>query len=78
MVAFDAAARARWQDLLTERQAFLTTKEVAAYLRSTPETVRYWRYMGTGPPAFKCGRRVLYPQADLEKWINEAQAKVNR
>ncbi len=47
----------------------MTTSEVADVLRTSPETVRYWRHRGEGPPAFKCGRRVLYPADELRQWI---------
>jgi len=53
----------------------LYTTEVAAMLRTTPETVRYWRHMGTGPKSFKIGRRVLYQRADVDSFLAEAQAK---
>lgn len=53
----------------------LTTDEVAERLRRPPETVRYWRWKGEGPPAFKIGRRVMYDEAQLEAWI-ERQANV--
>ena len=51
------------------RQAFLTSQEVADRLRTSSETVRYWRQRGEGPPSFKCGRRVLYPANELDRWI---------
>lgn len=48
---------------------FLTTAEVADLLRAPVDTVRYWRQIGSGPPAAKVGRRVLYPRAGVEKWV---------
>ena len=48
---------------------FMTTEEVATELRTSPETVRYWRHQGTGPRAVKIGRRVLYALDDVEAWI---------
>lgn len=57
----------------TEREAampeFLTGAEVAELLRTSPETIRYWRHRGEGPPSFKCGRRVLYAADELDCWI---------
>lgn len=53
---------------------YLTTKEVADRLRTSPETVRYWRHRGEGPPSWKCGRRVLYPREDLDRWIAAARS----
>ena len=54
---------------------FLTTSEVAESLRTSAETVRYWRHIGKGPKSFKVGRRVLYDQADLAAWIDSAKAE---
>jgi hypothetical protein len=42
--------------------------EVAERFRARPATVRYWRYVGTGPAFIKVGGkggRVLYREADL-------------
>jgi hypothetical protein len=47
-------------------EEYLTEAEVAAMLRVPAETVRYWRWAGTGPRAFKVGRRVLYARADFD------------
>ena len=53
---------------------FLTTQEVAEALRTSPETVRYWRHIKTGPKSFKVGRRVLYAVEDVEAFIAEARS----
>ena len=47
-------------------EEYLTTSEVAALLKTPPETVRYWRHIRTGPESFKVGRRVLYPKSAVE------------
>lgn len=52
---------------------YMTTAEVAELLRASPETLRYWRHVGTGPASFKLGRRVLYDRADVEEFIAEAR-----
>lgn len=52
---------------------FLTTQEVADVLRTSPETVRYWRHEKKGPKSFKVGRRVLYAYEDVERFIAEAR-----
>lgn len=54
---------------------YLTTNEVAALLRTSPETVRFWRHVGgdRGPKSFKVGRRVLYAREDVETFIAEAR-----
>ncbi len=38
-------------------------------MRTSPETVRYWRHVGKGPASFKLGRKVLYAAADVVAWI---------
>ena len=48
---------------------YLTTNEVAERLRTSPETVRYWRHIGTGPRGLKVGRRVLYAEEDVTTWL---------
>jgi hypothetical protein len=48
---------------------YLTTAEVAGICRTSPETVRFWRYAGKGPQSFKVGRKVLYDAAQLEEWL---------
>jgi excisionase family DNA binding protein len=63
----DEGDRHHWRE-------YLTTQEVADRLRTSPETVRYWRHRGEGPPSWKCGRRVLYPRADLDVWIAAARS----
>jgi hypothetical protein len=54
---------------------YLTTEEVAELCRTSPESVRFWRYSGKGAKSFKCGRRVLYPKAEVELWLAELQAQ---
>jgi len=49
--------------LLPER--FLTANEVAAILRVPVATLHQWRYLGTGPKAYRPGRRLLYDPADV-------------
>ena len=53
---------------------YLTTEELATWLRTSPETVRFWRHVGKGPRSFKIGRRVLYARADVLAYIAERQS----
>jgi hypothetical protein len=50
---------------------YLTTHELALRLRTSPETIRYWRHIGRGPRSWKPGRRVLYAEADVLAWEQE-------
>lgn len=52
---------------------YMTTAEVAEILRTSPETVRWFRYVGKGPRSFKVGRRVLYERSDVEAWLANAR-----
>jgi excisionase family DNA binding protein len=49
---------------------YLTTGEVAALCRTSPDTIRYWRHCGRGPRSFRVGRRVLYDRSDVERWLD--------
>ncbi len=49
---------------------YLTVEEVAEEFRTTPATIHRWRYVGTGPPAARIGRRVLYRRADVDAWAS--------
>jgi predicted DNA-binding transcriptional regulator AlpA len=51
---------------MTDR--LLTTEEVAERFRTSPSTVRYWRHLGIGPAGIRVGRRVLYAEAECDRW----------
>jgi len=59
-------------------RGFMTTEEVAGYLRTSPATVRFWRYRDYGPPSLKVGRRVLYAEADVEAWLKRVRLEGRR
>ena len=61
-------------DIKAKYAEYLTTKEVAELLRTSPETVRYWAWQGTGPKSFKTGRRRLYAREDVEAFIAAARS----
>jgi hypothetical protein len=50
---------------------FLTTEELAARYRTTPDAIRGLRKLGKAPPGFRVGRRVVYPVADMLTWERE-------
>lgn len=52
---------------------YLITEEVAELVRTSAESVRYWRHIGKGPKSFKVGRRVLYAAEDVEAFLAEAR-----
>lgn len=55
----------------------LTLAEAAEQLRRPVNTLRHWRYAGTGPASFRMGRRVMYREEDLVNWV-DAQLRVER
>lgn len=53
-------------------ELLLTVDEFAARARTTPKTVRHWRYTGKGPVGFRVGRRLLYRASEVEAWLEQA------
>jgi hypothetical protein len=49
----------------------LTPEEVAARVRRSVATVRFWRATKTGPKSANVHGRVLFRQSDVERWITE-------
>ncbi|UDY36273.1 helix-turn-helix domain-containing protein [Dermatobacter hominis] len=50
---------------------FLLVDEVAAILRTPKATLYAWRTNGTGPPASRIGRKLLYPRDELLAWVEQ-------
>ncbi|MCW2769988.1 MAG: Transcriptional repressor, dcmR family [Aeromicrobium sp.] len=49
----------------------LSLTEAAALLRAPVATLRYWRYLGTGPRSLRVGRAVRYWRSDVVGWLHE-------
>jgi hypothetical protein len=50
----------------------MRTRQAAAYVQLSPDTLAKMRVRGDGPVFSKAGRRVvLYAQDDLDNWLNE-------
>ena len=52
-----------------ETGRLLLMAEVAEITRMPVDTLRYLRHPGDGPPSFRLGRRVVYPEPELHRWI---------
>jgi predicted DNA-binding transcriptional regulator AlpA len=54
-------------------EKLLTLTEVADLLRIPVATLRYWRAKGSGPRGFHVGRKVIYTQTEVLRWIAEQE-----
>lgn len=50
----------------------LTLDEVAEMLRKSPAQMRWLRHNSRGPRCAKIGGRVMYREADVIDWVNQA------
>ncbi|WP_315833499.1 helix-turn-helix domain-containing protein [Bradyrhizobium prioriisuperbiae] len=56
-------------------EPFLNTKEAAAWLRLSKNTLEKMRVNGTGPDYRKHGRYVRYHEKDLEAWSEASKRR---
>lgn len=56
---------------VTDRTQLLTSRETAQLLRVPVRTLYVWRGAGTGPRAYRVGKRVLYRRSDVESWLEQ-------
>ncbi len=52
-----------------QRETWLTTVEMAEWVKVASWTARDWRKRGVGPKATKIGGSVRYALSDVEAWI---------
>jgi len=50
---------------------FLVVRDVALRVGLAPSTLAKLRIKGGGPPFVKLGKKVVYPEAELEIWQTE-------
>jgi excisionase family DNA binding protein len=55
----------------TDQTELLTSPETAAMLRVPVRTLYVWAGAGTGPTAYRVGRRKLYRRDDVERWLEQ-------
>ena len=48
-----------------------TAQDVAAYLTVPIATLYQWRYLGTGPAAYRVGRYLRYEPAAVQTWLEQ-------
>lgn len=56
---------------MTNNDRLMSVEDVADFLGVPVQSVRKWRYLGTGPIGLKVGRHVRYRRADVEKWLDQ-------
>lgn len=53
---------------------YLNIDEVADLIRTPKATLYRWRHMGSGPPAHRVGRRLLYRRDEVIAWVEADDA----
>jgi hypothetical protein len=70
------------KSLLSDDRVSLTAKQVEQITGVKANTVMFWAWKDAqtppdapkiGPPSFKCGRRRLWPRAQLLEWLDRKQ-----
>jgi phage terminase Nu1 subunit (DNA packaging protein) len=59
-------------------ERLLTKWETAEIVRAPVRTLDRWRMLGIGPVGFKVGKRVLYREADVHRWLAEQRRITGR
>ena len=54
-----------------------TAQDVAEYLTVPIATLYQWRYLGTGPVAYRVGRHLRYEPAAVQAWLNQHANRSN-
>ena len=55
-----------------------TAQDVAVYLTVPLATLYQWRYLGTGPAAYRVGRHLRYEPAAVQAWLNQHTNRATR
>lgn len=55
-----------------------TIREVSAFLGIPVATLHQWRYLGTGPDAYRVGKHLRYSPVAVQAWLeNECRREVS-
>ena len=54
-----------------------TAQDVADYLTVPLATLYQWRYLDTGPTAYRVGRHLRYEPAAVQAWLNKHANRSN-
>jgi excisionase family DNA binding protein len=47
--------------------------QVAEHMQVSLETLRHWRYRGTGPKYAKVGKHVRYRRTEVDRWLAQQE-----
>jgi predicted DNA-binding transcriptional regulator AlpA len=51
-----------------------TAEELSEYLQVPVATLYRWRYLGTGPVAYRAGKHLRYDPAEVRTWLRRDAA----
>lgn len=69
-----------FSSVMTEPQPdpIIGTADVSKQTNIPAGTLRYYRSTNQGPASFTLGRRVVYRQSDVDRWIAEQEKSTRR
>lgn len=59
-------------------EPLLTAAEVSKLLGVSVDTLKDWRYLGTGPAYVRVGKRPMYDRRDLERYTDAQRQEAAR
>ncbi len=51
-----------------------SVQDVSRFLQVPVATLHQWRYLGTGPKAYRVGKHLRYDPADVKAWLDTLAA----
>jgi DNA-binding transcriptional MerR regulator len=51
-----------------------SVQDVSRFLGVPVATLHQWRYLGTGPKAYRVGKHLRYDPADVKAWLDTRAA----
>lgn len=59
---------------MDKSECMWTPEELSAFLQVPVATLYRWRYLGTGPVAYRAGRHLRYDPAEVRAWLRRDAA----
>jgi len=64
--------------VLDSDERYSTLPEMEKRFRTPRDTWYRWRLVGQGPKAIRVGRKLLYPESEVQKWLASLEAEEAR